>query len=65
MKISYDQEDDILHIEFFATPIIRDVSYGKDISIGFDQNGIAEITVLNARAGGYWPLSARIHQPIN
>jgi uncharacterized protein YuzE len=56
MKITYDKEDDILHIEFFATQVIRDVSHGKDISIGFDQNGIAEITILNAKAGGYWTL---------
>jgi hypothetical protein len=28
------------------------------MKISYDQNGIAEITVLNAKASGYQPLSA-------
>ncbi|MFM2408547.1 MAG: hypothetical protein RL358_1289 [Pseudomonadota bacterium] len=56
MKIHYDQQDDILHIEFSGEPIIKDVSSSWNVNIGYAKNGIAEITVLDAKAGGYWPL---------
>ena len=56
MKIKYDDQDDILHISFSNAPIVRDVSHGWNVNVSYDANGIAEITILEAKAGGYWPL---------
>ena len=56
MRITYDDQDDILCIEFSKEPIVKDVSHGWNVNIGYTANGIAEITVLDAKAAGYWPL---------
>lgn len=56
MRIKYDELDDILHIEFSNEPIIKDVSHGWNVNISYTEKGIAEITILNAKADGYWPL---------
>lgn len=56
MRIRYEESDDILHIEFSQEPIVRDVSHGWNVNIGYAANGIAEITILDARVSGYWPL---------
>lgn len=56
MRINYDDRGDILCIEFSSEPIVKDVSYGWNVNVGYAANGIAEITILNAKAAGYWPL---------
>ncbi len=56
MKITYDDQDDILCIEFSKEPIVKDISHGWNVNIGYTAKGIAEITVLDAKAAGYWPL---------
>lgn len=56
MIIKYDDQEDILFIEFSKEPIIKDVSHGWNINIGYTASGIAEITILDAKAAGYWPL---------
>jgi hypothetical protein len=56
MRISYDEQDDILHVRFANEPIVRDVSYGWNVNVGYFTAGIAEITILDAKAKGYWPL---------
>ena len=56
MRITYDDQDDILCIEFSKEPIVKDVSHGWNVNIGYMAKGIAEITVLDAKAAGYWPL---------
>ena len=56
MRIEYDNQDDILHIEFSKDPIVKDVSYGWNVNVGYGAKGIAEITILDAKADGYWPL---------
>jgi uncharacterized protein YuzE len=56
MRIKYDDKEDILHIEFSKEPIVKDVSYGWNINIGYAAQGIAEVTILDAKANGYWPL---------
>ena len=56
MRIKYDDQEDILCIEFSKEPIVKDVSHGWNANIGYTANGIAEITVLDAKAAGYWPL---------
>jgi hypothetical protein len=48
--------DDILHIEFSREPIVKDVSHGWNVNVGYAANGIAEITILDAKAAGCWPL---------
>lgn len=56
MRIQYDDQDDILHIEFSKAPIIKDISHEWNVNVGYGANGIAEITILDAKADGYWPL---------
>ena len=56
MRITYYEEDDILNIELSKGEIVRDVSYGWNVNIGFTALGIAEITILDAQANGYYPL---------
>jgi uncharacterized protein YuzE len=56
MRIEYDDQDDILHIEFSRDPIVKDVSHGWNVNVGYGEQGIAEITILDAKAKGYWPL---------
>ena len=56
MRIEYDNQDDILHIEFSKEPIVKDVSHGWNVNVGYGAKGIAEITILDAKADGYWPL---------
>ncbi len=50
MRIKYDAQDDILHIEFSKEPITKDVSHGWNVNIGYAADGIAEVTILDARA---------------
>lgn len=56
MRINYDALDDILVIEFSKEPIVKDVSHGWNVNVGYAANGIAEITILDAKAAGYWPI---------
>ena len=56
MKIRYDDEDDILHVEFSGDPVVRDISHGWTVNIAYGASGIAAITILDAKANGYWPL---------
>lgn len=56
MRIKYDEQDDVLHIEFSREPIVKDISHGWNVNVGYADKGIAEITILEARANGYWPL---------
>lgn len=56
MNIHYYPEDDTLHIELSKDKIICDESYGWNVNIGYGEKGIAEITILEAKAAGYLPL---------
>jgi len=56
MKISYNNRDDILLIEFSHEKIIKDVSHGWNVNVGYGENGIAEICILDAKKSGYWPI---------
>jgi uncharacterized protein YuzE len=56
VKIKYDDRDDILQIEFSTEPIVKDVSHGWNVNIGYAEKGIAAITILDAKSAGYWPL---------
>jgi hypothetical protein len=49
MKISYYDADDILHIELTGEPIETDESMAPYLHLGYSANGLAEITILDAR----------------
>ena len=56
MKIVYYEEDDTLFIEFMKGQIVRDESLNWNINIGYTQDGIGEITILDAQKNGLYPL---------
>lgn len=56
MKIVYYEEDDTLFIEFQKGQIVRDESLDWNINIGYTENGIGEITILEAQKSGLYPL---------
>lgn len=56
MRIEYEAQDDILRIVFSEAQLIKDISYNWNINVGFALTGIGEITILDAKANGYWPL---------
>ena len=56
MKIVYYEEDDTLFIEFQKGDIVRDESLNWNINIGYTQDGIGEITILEAQKNGLYPL---------
>jgi len=57
MKILYNDQDDILLIEFTNDRVIKDVSHGWNVNIGYGENSrIVEITILDAKKAGYWPI---------
>jgi hypothetical protein len=53
MRIEYDNQDDILPNDFSREPIVKDVSHGWNVNIGYAANEIAEITILDATAAGF------------
>ena len=57
MKITYHETDDILHIELSSAPVVRDESHGWNVNLGYTADGaLGEITILDAREAGYWPI---------
>lgn len=56
MKMQYDEDDDILVIEFKKDKITRDVSLGWNVNVGMTASGVGEIVVLDAKAAGLFPL---------
>ncbi|MFO1430302.1 MAG: DUF2283 domain-containing protein [Candidatus Competibacteraceae bacterium] len=56
MQISYHEADDILFIKFNEDKIVREVSYGWNVNISYTENGIGEITILDAKADGLLPI---------
>ena len=50
MRIKYDAEDDILYVAFSQEPIVRDVSNGWNVNVGYAAGGISDITILDAKA---------------
>jgi len=56
MKITYDEQEDILLINFNDDPIIRDISLNWYVNIGFTEEGLGEISILEAKKIGLLPL---------
>jgi len=59
MEITYDDIEDVLFIRFSSDKIIRDISYGWNVNVGFTERGIGQITVLDADAAGLLPLHVK------
>lgn len=48
MDIVYRNTDDVLCVRFSEAPVVKDVSYGWNVSLGYDADGqLAEITILD------------------
>ncbi len=58
MKISYDEKEDILFIRFSDERVIKDISYGWNVTAGMTEHGLGQITVLDAEKDGVLPLEA-------
>ena len=58
MKISYDDKEDVLFIRFNDKPVIRDLSHGWNVVVGMAEDGIAQLTILDAGKDGFLPLDA-------
>ena len=56
MRIAYYEEDATLYIEFSKEPIVRDESVSWNINIGYTENGIGEMTILEAQKSGVYPM---------
>jgi len=56
MKIIYYEEDDMLFIEFQKGQIVRDEALSWNVNIAYTQDGIGEITILDAQKNGLYPL---------
>ncbi|MGB4336479.1 MAG: DUF2283 domain-containing protein [Chromatiaceae bacterium] len=56
MKIVYYEQDDTLFIEFSKNKVVRDESLNWNIHIGYTEDGIGEITILDAEKSGLYPL---------
>lgn len=48
--VQYDEVEDVLHIQVSDGPIVKDVSCGWNVNIGYSEQGVAEITILEAKA---------------
>jgi len=56
MIIVYYEEDDTLYIEFVKGQIVRDETLNWNINIGYTEDGVGEITILDAQKNGLYPL---------
>jgi len=63
MQIDYDEQDDILLITFNSDPIIKDISLNWHVNIGFTEQGIGEISILEAKQSGLLPLNVQPNAP--
>ena len=49
LKTNYDKSADVLCLHLSDSPVVRDVSYGWNVSVGYTADGHpAEITILDA-----------------
>ncbi len=64
MEIDYDENEDILFIRFSKDKIIKDISYGWNVNVGFTERGIGQITILDADAAGLLPLHVKPYQMV-
>ena len=56
MKIVYYEDEDTLFIEFQKGQIVRDETLSWNTNIGYTEDGVGEITILDAQKNGLYPL---------
>lgn len=56
MRIAYYEQDDILFIEILKGTVVRDESVTWNVNVGYTAEGLGEITILDARKSGIYPL---------
>ena len=56
MKIAYYEKDDILFIEILKGTVVCDESVSWNVNVGYTAEGLGEITILDARKSGIYPL---------
>lgn len=56
MRIAYHEKEDTLYIEFNKEPIVRDETANWNMNIGYTENGIGEMTILEAQKSGIYPI---------
>ena len=57
MRATYYAEDDILYLRLNDKPIVREESHGWNLNMAFAADGdVVEMTVLDARASGLYPI---------
>ena len=56
MKIDYDEKEDTVVIQFRDEPIIQDISYGWNVTLGMTTEGIGQISLLDAKTDGLLPI---------
>ena len=56
MRIAYYEQDDILFIEILKGIVVRDESVSWNVNVGYTAEGLGEITILDARKSGIYPL---------
>ncbi|MFO1429691.1 MAG: DUF2283 domain-containing protein [Candidatus Competibacteraceae bacterium] len=59
MNIIYYEDDDILFIEFSKNKVVRDISLSWNVNVGYIEKGIGEITILDAKKAGYYPVDIK------
>ena len=59
MNIIYYEDDDILFIEFSKDKVVRDVSLSWNVNVGYTEKGFGEITILDAKKAGYYPVDIK------
>lgn len=56
MRIAHHEKEDTLYIEFNKEPIVRDETANWNMNIGYTENGIGEMTILEAQKSGIYPI---------
>jgi hypothetical protein len=56
MRIACYEQDDILFIEILQGTVVRDESVSWNVNVGSTAEGLGEITILDARKSGIYPL---------
>ncbi|WP_045213917.1 DUF2283 domain-containing protein [Desulfonatronovibrio magnus] len=57
MKVTYEENDDILVIRLSNKPIVKEISQDWDTHLSYAEDGsVVEVVVLDASKKGAWPL---------
>lgn len=59
MQITYDEQDDVLFLRFNEEPLFKDISYGWNVYVGMTYKGIGQITIIDAKESGIFPIQVQ------